>query len=66
MASYLKNVDLSSVNSSDIRVRAISLEMHQPSINDFSLDIMFKISLKSPRGNELTSVMYWSVHKGSM
>ena len=47
---YLTNVDLSSLRSSDIHLRAISLKISQPSVTKISLKIISMILFKSPRG----------------
>ena len=51
---YLNNVDWSSVKSSDIRIRAISQQMPQPSITKICLKITcLKFHSNFPRPNEL-------------
>ena len=50
------NVDSSSVTSSEIRLRAISQEIHQPFATKISLKFFFylsKISFKSSRGQQV-------------
>ena len=54
---YLNNVDLSSVRSSGIRLRAILQEISQPSVTEFSLKITYlKFCSNLPGANELREV----------
>ena len=55
------NVDLSSLRSNDVHLRAISLEISQPSVNKMTLKIVFRLFYWIlPGANELMPTGLWS------
>ena len=58
------NVDLSSLRSSDVHLRAILLEISQPSVTKISLKIIFlRFHWNLPGANELTQNFCTCLHK---
>ena len=59
------NVDLSSLRSSDVHLRPISLEISQPSVTKISLKIIFlRFYWNLPGANELNSITHSLTHGG--